>query len=75
MGAPPLVRLDERAFVWMLPPVAVPDIPSLDSPELEREMKRIALDEASVAPHRFDPDRDGWWMATNSRSTPTSPNW
>lgn len=57
----PLVRLDQRVFVHVLPPVAVSDIPSLDTRELEREMKRIALDEASVPPRRFDPDRDGWW--------------
>lgn len=56
-----LVRLDQRVFVRVLPPVAPSDVQTLDTRELEREMKRVALHEATVAPRRFDPDRDGWW--------------
>jgi len=57
----PLVRLDQRIFARVLPPIAASEFSPLDARELEREMKRIALNEASVPPRRFDPDRDGWW--------------
>lgn len=57
----PLVRLDQRVFMRVLPPIDVGKVSGLDTRELERQMKHIALHEATAAPRRFDPDRDGWW--------------
>lgn len=55
----PLVRLDQRVFMRVLPPVTAGA--QLDLTALERRMKQIALHEATASPRRFKPDRDGWW--------------
>ncbi|HZD22887.1 MAG TPA: lysophospholipid acyltransferase family protein [Acidimicrobiia bacterium] len=57
----PLVRLGQRMFMRVLPPIGADKIRNLEFREVEREMKRIALEEATAPPRRFDPDRDGWW--------------
>ncbi|MGI8823594.1 MAG: lysophospholipid acyltransferase family protein [Acidimicrobiia bacterium] len=57
----PLVRLDQRIFMHVLPAVDAHGLAPRESRHLERRMKEIALEESSVMPRRFDPDRDGWW--------------
>jgi 1-acyl-sn-glycerol-3-phosphate acyltransferase len=57
----PLVRLDQRVFMRVLPAIDTHHLTPTASRHLERRMKKIALEESSVTPRRFDPDRDGWW--------------
>lgn len=57
----PLVRLDQRVFIRVLPAVDANSLTPREARRLERQMKEIALEESPVAPRRFDPARDGWW--------------
>jgi 1-acyl-sn-glycerol-3-phosphate acyltransferase len=56
----PLVRLHQRIFMRVLPAVDGHTLTQAESRDLERRMKKIALEESPVVPRRFDPDRDGW---------------
>lgn len=55
----PLIRFGQTMTMHVLEPVAAAE--AVDKvPELERQMKRVAL-ASSVPPRHFDPEVDGYW--------------
>jgi 1-acyl-sn-glycerol-3-phosphate acyltransferase len=57
----PTVRLDQRISVRVLPALSPTGLEDETVRNLERRMKRMALDGSMAPARRFDPDRDGWW--------------
>lgn len=57
----PVVRLGEQISVRVLEPVASAELDVQLFRDLERRMKRIALDSSTAPARRFNPDVDGWW--------------
>lgn len=55
------VRFGRRVSMRILDPVPAGDLDADTFRDVEREMKRMALDGTGAAPRRFEPERDGWW--------------
>jgi len=55
----PVVRFGQSVSLQVLPAVP-PDRTVPEMREIERRVKRVAL-EATPRPRRYEPDRDGWW--------------
>lgn len=57
----PTVRLDQEISVRVLAPVESGQFDTRTVRDLERRMKRLALEPSTAPARRFEPDRDGWW--------------
>lgn len=70
----PLVRLDQRVFMQVMPEVEVDGLSAEAARDLECRMKEIAIHMSPVPPRRFDPDRDGWWDGYRYEIDPDFPD-
>lgn len=55
------VRLDQEISVRVMSPVSPDELDAETARDLERRMKRLALDPSTAPARRFEPSRDGWW--------------
>lgn len=57
----PTVRLGQTMAMHVLPPIDAARFDASVARQVERQMKRRALEETSAPVRRFVPERDGWW--------------
>lgn len=55
------LRFGRRVSMRILDPIPADELDAETFRDVERQMKRLALDGTVAAPRRFEPDRDGWW--------------
>jgi 1-acyl-sn-glycerol-3-phosphate acyltransferase len=70
----PVIRFGQTVSMRVLDPIPPGLLDAAGFRHLERDMKRMAMENAAAPPRRYRPERDGWWDGYGLEIDPDFPD-